>query len=238
MLLKACLNGARSPESHRGLPVTAEQLVADAKAAVAAGAGALHIHPRDGDGGESLRGTDVAHAVEATRAAGVPVGVTTGAWVVPDVGERLETIRDWTVLPDFASVNFHEDGALQIAELLIERGIGVEAGVWTAASAVEFASSPVAASCLRVLIEPMATETPSALATVRAIEAVVGDLGVPLLLHGFQTTVWTMLEEAGRCGYDTRIGLEDTLALPDGSPGSGNAELVRVARSRLRDVHS
>ena len=81
-------------------------------------------------------------------------------------------------------------------------------------------------------------EAASALATVRAIEAVVGDLGVPLLLHGFQTTVWTMLEEAGRCGYDTRIGLEDTLALPDGSPGSGNAELVRVARSRLRDVHS
>jgi uncharacterized protein (DUF849 family) len=168
----------------------------------------------------------------------VPVGVTTGAWVVPDVGERLELIRAWTVMPDFASVNFHEDGARQVAEVLIERGIGVEAGVWTAASAADFAASDVAPSCLRILIEPMDAEAASALATVRAIEAVVGDLEVAVLLHGFQATAWPMLDEAGRCGYDTRIGLEDTLALPDGSPVSGNAELIRVARTRLRDVET
>jgi uncharacterized protein (DUF849 family) len=216
--------------------VTAEHLAADAKAVVAAGAGAIHVHPRDASGGESLRSADVAQAVEAARPAGVPVGVTTGAWVVPDVGERLEMIAAWTVLPDFASVNLHEDGALQVAELLIARGIGVEAGVWTAASAADFARSGLAPSCLRVLIEPMDREVPAALATVRAIEAVVGDLGVPRLLHGFQTTAWPMLDEALRRGYDSRMGLEDTLVLPDGSPAPGNAELVRVAHSRVRTM--
>ncbi|MGW8703036.1 3-keto-5-aminohexanoate cleavage protein [Streptomyces eurythermus] len=43
----------------------------------------------------------------------------------------------------------------------------------------------------------------------------------------------------GRCskppslGVDTRVGLEDTLYLPDGSPARGNAPLVRVARGLL-----
>jgi uncharacterized protein (DUF849 family) len=218
--------------------VTPGHLAADAKAAVAAGAGAVHIHPRDASGRESLRGADVGLAVSAVRAAGVPVGVTTGAWIVPDVGERLEMIRAWRVLPDFASVNVHEDGAREVAALLIERGVGVEAGVWTPASAAELVQGGLAAACLRILIEPMDAEAPSALATVRAIEAVLGSSQVPILLHGMQSTVWPMLDEAGRCGFDTRIGLEDTLALPDGGPASGNAALVCTAYARLRDAEA
>jgi uncharacterized protein (DUF849 family) len=31
-------------------------------------------------------------------------------------------------------------------------------------------------------------------------------------------------------GLQARIGLEDTLVLPDGSPASGNADLVTAAR--------
>jgi uncharacterized protein (DUF849 family) len=34
---------------------------------------------------------------------------------------------------------------------------------------------------------------------------------------------------AAKRHYDTRIGFEDTLKLPDGSTASGNAELVRAA---------
>ncbi len=45
----------------------------------------------------------------------VPIGVTSGAWVVADPSERLRAIETWTVLADFASVNFHERGATQVA---------------------------------------------------------------------------------------------------------------------------
>jgi len=51
----------------------------------------------------------------------------------------------------------------------------------------------------------------------------------PRLLHGFDTTAWPLLKVALQRGYDTRIGLEDTLTLPDGRKASGNAELVMVA---------
>jgi uncharacterized protein (DUF849 family) len=234
VLLKACLNGARSAASHPALPVTPDQLAADAQAAVGAGAGAVHVHPRDRDGRESLRGAVIAEVLEVMRqSVDIPIGVTTGAWVVPDPRERIEIVRGWRVLPDFASVNFHEDGARAVAETLIERGVGVEVGIWTAASASEFASSGLGPSCLRILVEPMDPEPLGAKATVRSIEAVVGGLGIPLLLHGFQATAWPMLDEAILRGYDTRMGLEDTLQLPDGTTASGNAELVATASARM-----
>jgi uncharacterized protein (DUF849 family) len=41
---------------------------------------------------------------------------------------------------------------------------------------------------------------------------------------------------AARRGYDTRIGLEDALTLPDGSAAKGNEELVAEAVKRVGRV--
>ena len=116
VLIKAAINGARARTEHPAIPITAEQQAWEAAAAVAAGAGAVHVHVRGVDGRESLAPEDVANALEAIHAAspGTPVGVSTGAWIVPDVGRRLALIGAWDVLPNFASVNIHEEGALQL----------------------------------------------------------------------------------------------------------------------------
>ena len=45
-------------------------------------------------------------------------------------------------------------------------------------------------------------------------------------VHGVGRTAWDLIDVAAQRGYDTRIGLEDTLALPDGTQARGNAELV------------
>jgi uncharacterized protein (DUF849 family) len=49
------------------------------------------------------------------------------------------------------------------------------------------------------------------------------------LQHGEGATTWPVLEDALRRGLDTRIGLEDTLHLPDGALAEGNPALVRAA---------
>lgn len=54
MIVQACLNGARAPDFHPRLPSTPDAIVADAVAAVAAGARELHIHMRDTAGRETL----------------------------------------------------------------------------------------------------------------------------------------------------------------------------------------
>ncbi len=53
--VKACINGARTPDAHPDLPVTPDQLAAAAVAAHGAGAQAVHMHPKTADGVDSLR---------------------------------------------------------------------------------------------------------------------------------------------------------------------------------------
>ena len=52
-------------------------------------------------------------------------------------------------------------------------------------------------------------------------------------LHGTEATVWPMMDEAITRGYDVRIGLEDTLVMPDGRIARDNAELVTEAVRRV-----
>jgi uncharacterized protein (DUF849 family) len=159
---------------------------------------------------------------------------------VPDVVERFEQVKAWEVLPDFASVNFSEAGAIELAELLLSRNVGVEAGLSDAASAELLVNSGLATQCFRVLIEPQEQRMEVALQTVRAIEKVLdsGPVNSPLLLHGTEATVWPMMDEAIACGYDVRVGLEDTLVMPDGRTAPGNAELVMEAVRRVQTARS
>jgi uncharacterized protein (DUF849 family) len=201
---------------------------------VAAGASAIHMHPRDHGGAESLHDSAISPAVAAVRAAlgaGVGVGVSTGAWFLPDPADRLAAVATWTDLPDFASVNVHEDGAVDLARALLDRGIGVEAGLWHAEAARILLDSGLAHRCTRLLIEPLVQDLSSALALAAEIEVALDGVapGVPRLLHGFGVTSWPLVDVAIDREMQTRIGLEDTVVGRDGSPATDNADLVRQA---------
>jgi uncharacterized protein (DUF849 family) len=205
----------------------------EAKAAVEAGAGAIHIHICDRDGQESLNPDDIARSLEAIRSScpDVPIGISTGAWIVPDLKKRLSLIKSWEKPPDFASVNMYEEGAVQVAKLLLDRGVGVEAGICNGQDVEIFVRSDIANKCLRVLIELAEENMPAALTTLELIEAVLNrvKLKLPRLLHGENVTAWELVKVAVARGYDTRIGFEDVLTLPDGTYADGNASLIAAA---------
>src|SRR5262245_26455118 len=182
MLLKAAINGARTRAECPSLPVSPEQQAGAAAESVAAGAGAIHVHVRGADERESLAAADAALALQVIRSAipGVPVGVSTAAWIEPDAVARLRAVAAWSVLPDFASVNFDEDGAAPLAEMLLARGVGVEAGLCDVRAAELFAASGLAGRCLRVLLEPDEQDAAAALETVARIEAVLDRAGITL----------------------------------------------------------
>jgi uncharacterized protein (DUF849 family) len=225
-LIKIAVNGGRA-----SAPATPEQIAADVAACAAAGATLFHVHPRDRDGAESLLPADADRVVAAIRARAphVSVGLTTGAWILPDVPARLEAIARWQQLPDFASVNFDEDGCELVARLLVARGIGVEAGVLDAASTLRFLAAAV--PVIRVLLELQEQRLADALRTLDEIVAILGDHPAPRLLHGHGAMAWDLVDEAVRRGYDTRIGLEDVTTLPDGRPAT-NVELFTFAAAR------
>lgn len=232
--LQAAINGARTPDEHPMLPVGPAQLAAAAVDAVRAGAQAVHLHPKTPDGLDSLQPETVAAAVIAVRTVlpDIPLGVTTGYWALPDTRQRLAVIESWQVLPDFASVNWHEPGSPELAELLLSKGIGVEAGIFHAEAAAAWAASDVAMRCVRVMVE-LGEEADVTLADQLLDQVRAADSPAPILLHGLDASCWPLLQHAGARGVQTRIGMEDTLALPDGAPAPGNAELVAAALQML-----
>ncbi len=130
-----------------------------------------------------------------------------------------------------AAVNLSEPGADELAGLLGELGVAVEAGVGSVADADQLAASGFGGHVLRILIEPD-DGVPEVAVTVAAnVEAALSGHGLvaPRLHHGYGPATWPVLRAAIRMGRDIRIGLEDTTVLADGRVASGNGELVEAA---------
>lgn len=237
MMLQACLNGSRPPGFHPALPLTPEALAQAGRAAVRAGASELHVHPRDAAGRESLDAADVAATITALRAAvpGAAVGVSTGEWILADADRTLAQVERWTVLPDYASVNLAEAAAPALIERLHRRGMGVEAGLHSPADVRRLLALDLLPLCLRVLVEIDLQHGVAALEQAEAMLAMLPPTK-PVLLHGWEATVWPLIGMAGTRGLSTRVGLEDGELMPDGTIAPDNTALVGEALKRLRPV--
>jgi uncharacterized protein (DUF849 family) len=225
MAVKACLNGGRSRAEHPAVPLTPPELAADAIAARRAGAFAVHVHPRGADGRQTLDARACDAAIAAIRAAvpGLPVGLSTSAAIDPDPFARAAAVRAWRRAPDFVSVNVSELGWAGIVRAALHAGIGVEAGLATAADADEFTRSPFTHQVVRALVE-----VDEGVEDARAISKLI-PRDVPQLWHGYGERTWEVISASAAAGLDVRVGLEDVLVLPDGRPAANNAELVAVA---------
>jgi uncharacterized protein (DUF849 family) len=198
---------------------------------VAAGAGELHIHPRAEDGRESLARVDPLMRGIRQVCPGTLVGVSTGAWIENNVDRTRDLISGWSVLPDYASVNLSEADAPAIITLLSQKGVGIEAGLATVADAKRFMILPECNKVFRVLFEIEEQDLDRAKAVLDGIVAVLEEAGIqrPILLHGFDATVWHFVDEAQARRWSTRVGLEDGCLLRDQTVAPSNASLVADA---------
>ena len=223
--MKACLNGGRTRAEHPAVPLTPAELAADAIAVRRAGAFAVHVHPRDDGGAETLNARACDSAVAAIRAAvpGMPIGLSTSEKIDPDPFARAAAIQAWRRPPDFVSVNISELGWAGIVRAALHAGIGVEAGLATPSDAEEFARSPFVHRALRALVE-----VDGGVEEARATARLIPD-GLAQLWHGYEERTWEVVSAGAAEGFDIRVGLEDTLVLPDGRATTDNAQLVAAA---------
>lgn len=229
-LLQAALNGDRE---HPAVPRTPEELAAEARAAVDAGARSLHLHPYDEHGCETLAAEPCATALRAVRdvCPDVPISLSTSASIEPDPEQRYALIDAWTELPDLVTANQGEKGILDLCELLIERDVGIEAGLLSLDDARAFVASGIASRCVRAMVEPLDANPDDAVNHAEAIEQTLADGGVQLeqVHHGDGIASWAVNRRAMARGHGIRTGLEDTPVLPNGCMASGNGELVATA---------
>jgi uncharacterized protein (DUF849 family) len=230
-LVQCALNGHYSRADHPDVPVTLEQLVADAVACHRAGAESVHLHPRrPTDAVESLAAETHDAVVAAIRGAVPELEISCSTQEDIDLGgaaDRIVAIRAWRSPPDVVSLNLSEDGAVELGTALLERGTGIEAGVFTLDDADTLLSAPWAARVHRVLVEVIFEhDDVSAIDLARAIDERVAVLGRPRLWHGDARATWAVVDAGLAAGVDVRVGLEDTLVGRDGGLAPPNAAQV------------
>jgi uncharacterized protein (DUF849 family) len=233
--LLVALNGDRV---HPGVPRTPPQLASEARDSVAAGAISVHIHPYDDNGEMTLEAEPCALAIRAVRAAcpGIPMSLSTSAAIEPDPERRHALVASWTELPELVTANQGEPGIVELCELLLERGIGIEAGLLGLDDARAFVAANLAPRCLRVLLEPLDADPDTAVAHAKAMEQVLdaGSVTIERIYHGEGIASWAVNRYGISRDCGIRTGLEDCPVLPDGRTAAGNGEVVAAAAALLR----
>lgn len=230
MRLQATINGDRTKTDHPAIPITIEELHADIAACIAAGADGFHIHVRDENGHETLMADRVNEVIDVLREDhGISLGLTTGAWILPDVDQRLAEIRQWFA-PDYATVNLSEPEWRDVMHALIDAGVGIDAGMNSVDHVRALAPFDRRDAIVRISLE-MSGNVERALAEVETMHAALDEEGFtqPRSQSAEGECCWGVLDDALRRGIATRIGFEDTLVLPDGSTARSNADLVAAA---------
>lgn len=237
ILVQACLNGSRQRRDHERVPITASELARDAREVVREGAAALHFHPRLPDGRETLDERSCGKAILAVReAVRIPLGISTASWIESNPPRKVSAIQSWSVSPDFASVNFNEEGWKDVCRALVKKGIWIEAGLSSVSDVRRFIESEVKQRCIRVLVEINEKRASRAVSLANEMDEALrrARVRIPVLHHGCGRTTWKVLENALSLNRDIRVGLEDTLHLADGRLAKDNAELVAAAVKMVR----
>jgi uncharacterized protein (DUF849 family) len=247
-VLQVTPNGPWGKDVHPALPVSLAELVAELTACFRAGATGVHLHVRDDLGAETLDPAAVGETCrrvrQAAHEAGTPVeiGLTTGAWIVPDRRERIAMIRDWSGV-DCATVNLSEDGFEDVMAAMLEVGIGIDVGLSAPQEMDRLIASGLLPHAQRVSLELDGGEPyflrgePAAIA--QQVNDALDEAGstCPRLTHGMNDWTWPLVRDAFRRGHDTRVGFEDSVLLPDGTTARNNAELVQAAVALQRELH-
>ena len=235
IFLQAALNG---DSIHPAAPRTPAAIAEAARAAVDAGAQSVHVHAFDDAGLETLEGAACAKVLRAIRlrCPETPISLTTSAAIVGDPGERFRIVEAWGEMPDLVTANQGEPGIVELCELLLSRGVGIEAGLLRSEDARAFVLSGLAGRCRRVLIEPLDADPDAAVQHAAEMEDIVVSAGVALeqVHHGYGIACWAVNRRGVGRGHGIRTGLEDITLLPDGKQALDNADLVAAAARLIR----
>lgn len=238
VFLQAALNGDRV---HPAAPRAPTAIAEAALAAVDAGAHSVHVHAFDDAGRETLEGAACARVLRAIRALcpEIAISLTTSAAIAEDPRARFRIVEAWEEMPDLVTANQGESGIVELCELLLSRGVGIEAGLLSTEDARAFVGSGLAGRSRRVLIEPLDADPDAAVQHAAEMEDIVVSAGIALeqVHHGYGIACWAVNRRGLDRGHGIRTGLEDVTLLPDGSPARDNADLVTTA-ARLIRAHS
>jgi len=239
-VLQVTPNGPWGKDVHPRMPVLLDELISDLSACFDAGADGVHLHVRDHAGAETLDPAVVnltcRRVREVAEDAGhvVEVGLTTGAWIVPDLNDRIAMIGEWEGV-DCATVNLSEAGFERVMSAMVDAGIGIDVGLWAPQEIDVLIRSGFLPQAQRISIELDSGEPYFLRGDPRTVAQQINETldqagsACPRLTHGMNAWSWPLVEDAFSRGHHTRVGFEDSVFLPDGERAHSNADLVAAA---------
>lgn len=245
-------NGARRGKSdHPELPVSRKEIIETAVTCHAAGAKELHLHIRDAAGTHSLDSREYLETVDALAKTvpGMTVQVTTESAGIFNVPDQFACLKQ--VCPSAASVSVREmardpELAPQVYAFAAENGIKVQHILYEQADLNQLnrwlADGTVPNDMRSVILvfgkyAPPQNAQPEELPPfVEALNGAFPDWTV----CAFGQNEHAVLTEAIRLGGHVRVGFENNLCRPDGTPAKNNAEnvarIVATAREMGRPI--
>jgi 3-keto-5-aminohexanoate cleavage enzyme len=226
------------------LPVTLEELVAEAKACEAAGAGMIHVHIRGADTKPTLDPKRLEDTVAALRAeTNLVVQLSTGGAVTDPEDHRLRVLD---AMPDSASctmgtVNFGDDVFMNRWEFIVElhkrmaeRGIVPEYEIFdlgqlaTLRRLLDQHGLPAGGHVHVDLVMGVPGGMPGDAETLVAATRAIPD-GATFSATGVGRTTLPVMLAALSAGGHLRVGMEDTITFKRGERVRDNAQLVERA---------
>lgn len=248
LLIVAALNGTRTRDTCPKVPLTPDELAAEAKRAVEAGAGIVHVHARKDDAiAFDLIVDDVVAAIRA--AVDVPISLSTQRARQTSLGTVTALFGVLRDLPEIGGVHVrppepdlpaHREEARQIIEALDGAGVrpAPVAGSLDALGDVEVLSDDALlgrAPFLTLALDGEHAESPDLMAgtpdnVLRLINAAGSALAqLPIVAAARDEASPVVQAVAAAAGAHIRVGFEDAATLPDGSAATSNAQLVEHA---------
>ena len=249
MLIVAALNGTRSRLECPKVPLTAEDLATEAKRAVEAGAGLVHVHARKKDGlpafdlfiedvVKAIRGkVDVPISISTQRTRSISLGTVTAIFDVLRELPDLATVGVRAPEPDQPS---HREEARQILEACEKAGVRPEPVVIGVDSLGDFETlynDSLLSKAPYIVAElgpsdgrgsdRMAGTPHNVLRLADACRATFSRFDV--VMSGQDEASPIAQAVAAAAGHHVRCGFQDAATMPDGGEATSNAQLVEMA---------
>ncbi len=241
-------NGAhRTKADHPALPITTAEIAQTAQACFEAGATGIHLHVRDNAGQHSLdagRYREVIAAITA-QAPAMEIQVTTEAAGLYSVAAQFTCLQQ--LVPKAASVSIREmmrdvQVATRLYAFAAEAGIKLQHILYSAKDLAQlqawFDDGCIPAQ-MRSVIFVLGQYQPPVLATPDDLTPfLVTAKGMHLdwSICAFGRHELACAAQAQKLGGSIRIGFENNLELPDGTPARDNAQLISLATMHRKSL--
>ncbi len=241
-------NGARKQKSdHPMLPIAIPDITQTAYDCFQAGADSLHLHIRTKSGAHSLDPVLYKETISAVsdKVPDMPIQITTEGVGIFDVATQFHCIK--SLIPAAASISIREMArdtslATHVYGFCAEAKTAVQHILYDvndiALLRQWYANSWIPADMTSVIYvlgqyQPMQPARPE---NLNSFLTASDGLNLDWMICAFGQHELACAKAALHMGGDIRIGFENNIQLPDGSPANNNAQTVAMAAALIKDM--